>query len=116
MAERELGYDFTFRDSQLLQGYMARRSFAKNRRQHGFALLGVVLCAFLLAMAVYINVEPYRALRFSSATFPYPLSFYLLLIVILLAAIFALIPAVKLRLKTLRMQASDDGPFLVETK
>src|SRR5258705_5877696 len=107
MAERELGYDFTFRDSQLLQGYMARRIFAKNRRQHGFALLGVVLCAFLLAMAVFINVRPYRALAFSSAAVPYPLSFYLVLIFCLIRAILALIPAVKLRLKMLRMHVSD---------
>jgi len=87
-----------------------------NRRQHSFALLGVVLCALLLAMAVYSNVRPYRALAFSSAAIPYPLSFYLVLIFCLIGAILALIPAVKLRLKMLRMQVSDGGPLLGATQ
>src|SRR6267142_910845 len=115
MPERELNFDMTFGDFQFLQGYMARRIFAKHRRQHGFALLGVVFCAVLLAMAIMVNVRPYRALAFSSPALPYPLSFYLLIIVILICAIFALIPAVRLRLKTLRMQVSDDGPLLGAT-
>src|SRR6266446_6275281 len=89
---------------------MARRIFAKHRRQHSFALLDVVLCAVLLAMAIVVNVRPYRALAFSSPALPYPASFYFLIIVLLIGAIFALIPAVRLRLKTLRMQVSDDGP------
>ena len=116
MSERELNFDFTFRDFQFLQGYMARRIFAKNRRQHSFALLGVVLCAVLLAMAIVLNVHAYDAISFSSSVLPYPLSFYLALIILLVAAILALIPAVRLRLKTLRMQVSDDGPLLGATK
>jgi len=116
MPERELDFDLTFRDFQFLQGYMARRIFAKHRLQRGFALLGVVLCGVLLGTAIMVNVRPYRALAFSSQALPYPLSFYVLLIVILIAAIFALIPAVRLRLKMLRMQVSDDGPLLGATK
>jgi len=37
-------------------------------------------------------------------------------IVCLLAAIFTLIPALRLRMKTMRMQVSDDGPLLGPTK
>jgi len=116
MGERELKFDFTFGDFQFLQGYMARRIFAKNRRQHSFALLGVVTCAVLLALAIVLNASPYAASAFAPAKLSYPLSFYLVLIVLLSAAIFALIPAVTLRLKTLRMQVSDDGPLLGSTK
>ena len=38
-----------------------------------------------------------------------------MLIVLLIGAILALLPAVKLRMKTLRMQVSDDGPLLGAT-
>lgn len=116
MAEREFRYDVTFADFQFLQGYMARRVAARNRGKHLGALLSVVLCAFLLAMAIVLNVNPYWTLRFSSAAMPYPLSFYLLLIVLLIGAILALLPAVKLRMKTMRMQVSDDGPLLGATR
>ena len=46
----------------------------------------------------------------------YPLSFYLLVILCLVAAIASLIPAIKLRLGSLRMQVSDDGPLLGPTR
>ena len=65
-------------------------------------------------MAIYINVNPYRAVAFFGMR--YPLSFYLLLILCLVGAILCLIPAIKLRLKTLRLQVSDDGPFLGSTR
>src|SRR6185503_15863014 len=116
MSEQELKFDFTFRDFQFLQGYMARRIFAKNRRAHTFGLLGVVVCATFLAMAIVLNVSPFWAFAISSPSLPYPLSFYLVLIVVLIAALFALIPAIRLRLKMLRMQISDDGPLLGLTK
>ena len=115
MSDSELAFDLSFRDFQFLQGYMSRRIFAKHRRQHGLALLGVVGCALMLAIAIVINAEPYRASRLF-APMPYPLSFYLVLIVCLVAAIFALLPAVKLRMRMLRMQVSDDGPLLGRTR
>jgi hypothetical protein len=116
MAERELRYDTTFADFQFLQGYMARRVAARNRGPHLRALMSVALCAFLLAMAIVLNVNPYRAIALIGGTLPYPISFYVLLIVLLICAILALLPAVKLRLKTLRLQVSDDGPLLGPTK
>ena len=115
MASDAVNYDVTFRDFQLLQGFMARRVAARNRRKYLAALAGVVLCAFFLAMAIIINVNPYRAAALGFGI-RYPLSVYLLLIFCLTAAILCLIPAVKLRLKTLRMQISDDGPLLGPTK
>ena len=116
MAERELCYHVTFADFQLLQSYMARRVASRNRSRHSVALLSVVICAFLLALAIVLNVNPYWAFAVSSEALPYPLSFYLALIILLLGAILALIPAVTLRMKTLRMQVSDDGPLLGATR
>jgi hypothetical protein len=116
MADREFRYNVTFADFQFLQGYMARRVASRNRGSHVRALVSVVVCAFLLAMAIVLNVNPYWALRFSSPAMPYPLPFYLLLIVLLIGAILALFPAVKLRMKTMRMQVSDDGPLLGATR
>jgi YcxB-like protein len=116
MPERELRYDVTFADFQFLQGYMTRRVVARNRGPHIRALIGIVLCATFLALAIVLNVNPYHALAFSSPAMPYPLSFYLLLIVLLIGAILTLIPAVKLRLKTMRMQVSDNGPLLGPTR
>jgi uncharacterized integral membrane protein len=116
MPEREFRYDVTFADFQSLQGYMTRRVVARNRGSHLRALMGVVVCAIFLAVAIVLNVNPYRALAFSSEALPYPLSFYLLLICLLIGAILALLPAVRLRLKTMRMQVSDDGPLLGQTR
>ena len=116
MAERELHYDVAFADFQFLQGYMARRVATRNRSKHLIAFLSVVLCAFLLALAIMLNVNPYWAFAISSEALPYPLSFYLVLILLLIGAILALIPAVTLRMKTLRMQVSDDGPLLGATR
>ena len=116
MPEREFRYDVTFADFQFLQGYMTRRVLARTRGPHLRALIGIVVCATLLAMAIVLNVNPNWALAISSAALPYPLSFYILLICLLSAAILALIPAVRLRLKTMRMQVSDDGPLLGPTR
>jgi hypothetical protein len=115
MAERELRYDTRFADFQFLQGYMMRRVAARNRGPHLRALMWVVVCAFFLAMAIVLNVNPYRAITLTGGALPYPISFYLILLVLLIGAILALLPAVKLRMKTLRLQVSDDGPLLGTT-
>ncbi len=116
MADDTISYEVTFRDFQFLQGYMARRVFSRNRSKYGAALGGVVLCAIFLVIAIVININPYRVSASLAPGVRYPLSFYLVLICCLLAAILCLFPAVKLRLKTLRMQVSDNGPFLGPTK
>src|SRR6478752_940363 len=85
-------YNVAFRDFQFLQGYMARRIFAKNRQKYVPALLGVVLCAVFLTMAIMVNVNPYRAVALFGTGLRYPLSFYLLIILCLVAAILSLIP------------------------
>ena len=109
-------YNMTFPDARFLQRYMARRVLAKNRREYVAALLGVVLCAMFLVIAIVVNTDPYRITSSFGFGLRYPFSFYLLLIFCLVAAILCLIPAVDLRLKTLRMQVSDNGPFLGSTK
>ena len=116
MAERELRYDATFADFQFLQGYMTRRVTARNRGPHLRALMWVVLCAFFLAMAIVLNVNPYRAIALTGGALPYPISFYVILIMLLIGALLALLPALKLRMQTLRMQVSDDGPLLGATR
>ena len=109
-------YNVSFRDFQFLQGYMARRIFAKNRQKYVPALLGVVLCAVFLTLTIVLNVKPFRSLTLFGTGLRYPLSFYLLVILCLLGAIASLIPAIRLRLSTLRMQVSDDGPLLGTTR
>jgi hypothetical protein len=116
MESDSLTYTVTFQDFRFLQGYMARRIFARNRGDYLLALLGVALCAFFLAMAIVVNIAPYRASVIFGLGLRYPLSAYFVLIVLLIAAIISLTPAVKLRLKTLRMQVSDDGPYLGSTR
>jgi uncharacterized integral membrane protein len=115
MADDSINYDVTFRDFQFLQSYMARRLFAKNRREYGAALLGIVLCACLIVMAIVITVNPFRVAALLGGS-RYPLSVYIAIAVCLATAIVCLIPAVALRLKTLRMQVSDNSPFLGATK
>jgi len=112
MASDLLTYNVTFEDFRFLQGYMARRIFAPRRADYLLAMLGVVLCAIFLAIAIVVNIAPYRASVVFGLGLRYPLSTYLVLVVLLIAAIISLMPAVKLRLKTLRMQVSDDGPYL----
>jgi hypothetical protein len=116
MSANAIAYNVTFRDFQFLQGYMTRRVFARNRQKYGPALLGVGLCAFFLAMVIVLNVNPYRAVALFGVGIAFPLSFYLLVILCLVAAILCLVPAIKLRLKTLRLQVSDDGPLLGSTE
>ena len=78
MAINAITYDITFGDFQFLQGYMARRVFARNRSKYGTALAGVVLCAIFLAMAIVVNVNPYRIVAFFGFGIRYSLSVYLL--------------------------------------
>jgi len=113
-SEKPIAFDMTFGDFQMLQTHMTRRTFARNKGAVGPALLGVVVCAVLIAMAIVVNIRPnYRGMSWLGLS--YPLSHYVLLIVFLSLAIVALIPAVRLRLKTLRMQVSDTNPLLGPT-
>jgi hypothetical protein len=110
---KPIAFNMTFGDFQMLQTHMTRRTFARNRAAVGPALLGVVVCAVLITMAIVVNIKPnYRGTWFG---FSYPLSQYVLLIMLLSLASVALIPAVRLRLKTLRMQVSDKNPLLGPT-
>ena len=113
MTAPNLAYEMTFRDFQFLQSHMARRVFAKNRSRYGPALAGVVLCALLLTMVIVLNVNPYRRSTLFGLRYPY--SYYLQLIIYLVGAIAALIPAINLRLKTLRMQVSDNSALFGPT-
>jgi hypothetical protein len=113
-SEKPIAFDMTFGDFQMLQTHMTRRTFARNKGAVSPALLGVVVCAVLIAMAIVVNIRPnYRGMSWLGLS--YPLSHYVLLIVFLSLAIVALIPAVRLRLKTLRMQVSDTNPLLGPT-
>jgi len=114
MAHRNLEFQVTFEDFRFLQGYMARRVYAKNKAAHTRALFGVVLCAVFLALAIIVNLYPGVAVGFLGAR--YPLSVLLAIILCLCAAIIALLPAVRLRLASLRMQVSDNGPILGPTR
>jgi len=114
MEPRTFEYKVSFQDFRNLQRYMARRIFAKNRAAHMRALLGVVLCAVFITAAMVINLRPRIALGFLGAR--YPLSVLLAIIVCLILAILSLFPAIKLRVATMRMQVSDDGPFLGITR
>jgi uncharacterized integral membrane protein len=116
MPEREYRYDVTFRDFQFLQGHMTRRVFEKNRARHVRALFWIVLCAVLLTLAIVANVDPVRTSTLLSDVLPYPVSFYAVMIACLTGAILTLIPAIRLRLRTMRLQVSDDGPLLGATR
>ena len=116
MTDDTLSFDVTFRDFQFLQQYMTRRVVAKDKAAHMAALLGVVLCAVALTAAIVILAESYLLYQVRAFGLGYPMSLYLLIILCLIMAILSLMPAVRLRLKTLRMQVSDDGPLLGATK
>ena len=116
MPDQPLSFSITFRDFKFLQTHMARRLFAKNRSGYARALLGICLCAILLGLVIAISVEPYRVSNFTAFGQSQADSVYLLIVLCLVAAIGSLIPAVRLRFRTLRMQVSDDGPFLGPTQ
>ena len=116
MTNQPVRFRLEFRDFRFLQGYMARRVAARNRRAYLIVLISVVLCATFLALAISVNLMPYRTAGLAVYGIPYPLSAYVVLIVLLVLAIISLLPAARLRLKTLRMQVSDDGPLLGDTE
>ena len=112
-SQKPIAFNMTFGDFQLLQAHMTRRTFSRNKGAVAPALLGVVVCAVAITMAIVINIRPnYRG---SWLGLSYPSSHYVLLIVLLSTASVALIPAVRLRLKTLRLQVSDKNPLLGPT-
>ncbi|HET7716792.1 MAG TPA: YcxB family protein [Bauldia sp.] len=112
----DLAYTVTFGDFEMLQKYMMRRLMGRNRRAFIVAFIGVVVCAVLIAVAIIVNVAPRRASALLTEIIPYPSSFFVLLIICLLGAIVSLLPAIDLRRKMLRLQVSDDGPLLGQTK
>jgi hypothetical protein len=114
MTDAELRFDMSFADFRFLQGHMGRRLYWRNKGDYGLALAGVVLCAFFLALAIVVNIHPGLALRLLGLG--YPISIYLAIILCLIAAILSLLPAVRLRLRTLRLQVSDRSPLLGPTR
>ena len=113
MGDTRIDYDIAFADFRFLQSHMARRLYARNRGAYRRALIGVVLCSLFITLAIVINLHPLLAFRL--LPFGYPLSVYVALILCLTLAIVSLFPAIRLRLKTLRSQVSDDGPLLGRT-
>ena len=113
MAENVIRFDMSFADFRFLQGHMGRRLFRRNRGTYGLALLGVVLCATFITLALVVNIHPIVAMRLLGLG--YVLSFYLVIILCLIMAILSLIPAIKLRLGMLRRQVSDHSPLLGPT-
>ena len=108
-----LHFNTTFADFKYVQNVMTRHAFSKNKGAYGRALIAVVACATFIVMAMVINLRP-ASVR-GLLGLPYPLSVYVAVILCLIAAIFSLLPAIKLRFQTLRMQISDDSPLLAMT-
>ena len=108
-----LHFDVSFADFRFLQGYMGRRLYAGNKGKYARALMGVVLCAVFIVLAMVINIYPVVALAVFGMG--YPQSLYVAVILCLIAAIISLIPAIRLRLALPRMQVSEDGPLLGPT-
>jgi uncharacterized integral membrane protein len=115
MADAELRFDMTFADFRRLQAHMGRRVYRRNRGAYTVALAGVVLCAVFLTFAILVNLHPGIAYRLFG-DWGYPLAIYVAILLCLVAAILALMPAVKLRFRTLRLRVTDDGPFLGATR
>ena len=113
MDESRIDFNVGFSDFRFLQAHMARRLYARNRAAYGRALIGVVFCALFITLAIVVNVHPLLAIYLLPVR--YPLSVYLALIICLALAIVSLLPAVRLRLKMLRSQVSEDGPLLGPT-
>ncbi len=113
MAKSTVSYEFRFSDFQSLQRHMVRRVFARNRTRYVWAFFGVVLCAVFIVVAVLVNIRASRVSQLYGMG--YSNSVLIMLILALCAAIISLTPAIALRLKTLRMQVTDDGPLLCAT-
>ena len=114
MVENAVRFTMSFADFRFLQGSMGRRLLRRNAASYGLALVGVVLCAIFITLALIITIHPILAMRLLGLG--YVLSFYLAIIICLVAAILSLILPIRLRLGTLRQQVSDDGPILGPTR
>jgi hypothetical protein len=114
MAVEVVRFDMSFADFRFLQRHMGQRLFRRNKGTYALALVGVVLCAFFIALAVVVNLHPVLAAGLLGLG--YALSFYAAIILCLVAAILSLIPAVRLRLGMLRLQVSDRSPLLGPTR
>src|SRR5690348_5269952 len=111
--ENAIRFNISFADFRILQSYMTRRVYRKNRGMHLRVLASVVLCALFIAFAIVANIHPDVPMRLVGMG--YALSVYIAIIFCLSGAILALIPAIKARLAALRLQVSDDGPLLGPT-
>jgi hypothetical protein len=114
MEQHQLSYETTIADLQALQSYMSRHLFARNRSAYLVALAGVVVCAVFLAAVIVVNAAPARFVGHNGNTFL--VSYLTLIVLLLLGAILALMPMVRLRLKTLRMQVTSTGPLVGPTQ
>jgi len=115
MQGSEFSYDTTVGDLQALQSHMMRQVFVRNRRDYMIALAGVVLCAIFLTAVIVLNASP-RALAMPRSPGSFLVSYLSLIAVLLTGAVLALLPMVRLRLRTVRMQVSNDGPLVGPTR
>src|SRR5215471_9670649 len=110
----ELKYETTIGDLHILQTYMSRRVLVEHRRDYLVALGGVILCAVFLTAVIVVNASPTlfigRAMSASST-----ISYLVLIALLLTAALLALIPLARLRLRGLTMQVSPSGPLVGTT-
>jgi len=107
MVADHFEFNTTSGDFKLLQTHMARRLFTRNLRAHVIALIGVVACAVCIALAIVVNIHPLLAMRM--VHLGYPTSVYVAIILLLVAAIFSLAPAIRLRLSMTKMQVSKNS-------
>ena len=63
MPANTIAYNVTFRDFQFLQGYMARRVFARNRQKYWPALLGVIFVCLLSGAGDVVERESLSSRR-----------------------------------------------------
>lgn len=114
MQGSEFSYDVTVGDLQHLQSFMTRQVFVRNRRDYLIALAGVFLCAIFLTAVIVLNASP-RAFATPRSSGSFLLSYLSLIAVLLTGAVLALIPMVRLRLRSVRMQVSQGGPLVGPT-
>ena len=115
MSEPSIRFDATFADFQFLQRYMARRIVSRNRRAYVLGLVGVVLAAIFLTATLVVISDPYIAFRLLPAV-PYPVSFFVVILLCLVGAIISLAPTIATRRGSLRMQVSaSSSPLLGPT-
>jgi len=113
MQASEFSYATTVGDLQALQRVMMRQVFVHNRRDYLIALVGVVFCAIFLTAVIILNVSPRGFVPRNSGSFF--VSYLSLVAVLLVGAVLALLPMVRLRLRTIRMQVSQGGPLVGPT-